>query len=177
MWNWNIQDQCSHRSVHIPRLNRTMWNWNLFLLLYPFLYYLVLIVPCGIEIPGTGEIPAQFRVLIVPCGIEIQKKPATSRRLQAVLIVPCGIEIWWWCHTCNEARCLNRTMWNWNKTMWNWNKTLQKKSNSPLGVLIVPCGIEIIVFVAIVFVKGRLNRTMWNWNVLQYWKARRKEES
>ena len=124
----------THRTWrHIKNLcafNRTLWNWNvevvlhlLFsssLLIVPYgietgqsavrnAVKFLLIVPYGIETQCVDRLTAGRILLIVPYGIETEESENLVKIRRVLLIVPYGIET-----NVYLLSTFNRTLWNWN---------------------------------------------------------------
>ena len=136
--------------------NRTLWNWNVFLLPRLLSVLQLLIVPYGIEtFVGDGGRHSAFALLIVPYGIETTQLPCIQRPTE-LLIVPYGIETYEGLIDIWDTLLLIvpygiETM---PMTVKSANKSL----------LIVPYGIETDLTITYLSSHKSFNRTLWNWN-------------
>ena len=160
--------------------NCTLWNWNVRTNRYALIYYILLIVPYGIEtgfeknqwflanrlliVPYGIETAATFlqiservKLLIVPYGIETSLNTKKVLHTRHLLIVPYGIETSFQVTSLSGRNTFNCTLWNWN--------VLSGSSGCFLsGLLIVPYGIETAVMLLNHRPLYSFNCTLWNWN-------------
>ena len=136
---YGIETTQQHKISFIQKtFNRTLWNWNKFVLLPP-----------GFDLP----------LLIVPYGIE-----TNGAIVRTSFITTFNRTLWNWNRIrCKSHQCrnsFNRTFWTWNfndrlsmvythksfnRTLWNWNISFSRTSFARFSLLIVPYGIETLL--------------------------------